>query len=401
MFVPPLLAQSRTSSNESVSLAPNSAPPPVLAPQSLQEVARQLYLNSLTEINNLVNNPFVRNPCMLSKMGQLTAEPSTATTTPSGGVSQPLEEPPLFLRKTFQMIDQCPQNLGGWSAAGDTFLVYDAETFARAWIPRFFRHNKFSSFVRQLNFYGFRKVKSDEHGLRRDVNANGQRMWEFRHELFKKGHPELMRLINRRRDREGQSTTSNQEVVHLKNELSTMNKKLSSVTDRCEELEKQVKSLTDFVKNIAEQLQSGKQIQTGQRPGESHSQESEAGLQGQMAQDELPGNVPVALTMTLRKRNKRTADSVSVADGPPKRAKGEEGRVTPTPSLDREPLQRLPSWGEVAPFTAPTFGVLTSVDMSIFETMTQEPLARTTSDVIPDIDLSNQDLLRGIGEEGV
>src|SRR3546814_6087388 len=70
-------------------------------------------------------------------------------------------EQPIFLRKTFHMINSAPHDICCWSDKGDTFVVKDPELFAAHVIPQFFKHNNFSSFVRQLNFYGFRKVKSD------------------------------------------------------------------------------------------------------------------------------------------------------------------------------------------------------------------------------------------------
>ena len=59
------------------------------------------------------------------------------------------------------MINSCPSELGGWSEEGDTFIVKNAEDFANEVIPTFYRHNNWTSFVRQLNFYGFRKIKSE------------------------------------------------------------------------------------------------------------------------------------------------------------------------------------------------------------------------------------------------
>lgn len=48
-----------------------------------------------------------------------------------------------------------------WSETGDSFVVKNTQDFASKVIPCFFKHSNFSSFVRQLNFYGFRKVKAE------------------------------------------------------------------------------------------------------------------------------------------------------------------------------------------------------------------------------------------------
>ncbi len=39
------------------------------------------------------------------------------------------------------------------------FVIKDQKVFEQHIIPKFFDHNKFSSFARQLNFYGFRKMQ--------------------------------------------------------------------------------------------------------------------------------------------------------------------------------------------------------------------------------------------------
>ena len=99
---------------------------------------------------------------------------------------------PLFLRKAYAMINSCPADLGGWSAKGDSFIINNTEDFANKVIPTFYRHNNWSSFVRQLNFYGFRKVRSESY-----LHAADTIIWEFMHPLFVRGKPELLAEIKK------------------------------------------------------------------------------------------------------------------------------------------------------------------------------------------------------------
>jgi hypothetical protein len=50
--------------------------------------------------------------------------------------------------------DPAWQHLIAWSYAGTSFIVADASELAREVLPKYFRHNNFASFVRQLNMYG-------------------------------------------------------------------------------------------------------------------------------------------------------------------------------------------------------------------------------------------------------
>ena len=61
---------------------------------------------------------------------------------------------PPFLTKTYEMVDDpSTDSVVSWSANNKSFIVWNPPEFARDLLPRFFKHNNFSSFIRQLNTY--------------------------------------------------------------------------------------------------------------------------------------------------------------------------------------------------------------------------------------------------------
>jgi heat shock transcription factor, other eukaryote len=62
--------------------------------------------------------------------------------------------PAPFLTKTYQLVDDpCTDHIVSWGDDDTTFVVWRPPEFARDLLPNYFKHNNFSSFVRQLNTY--------------------------------------------------------------------------------------------------------------------------------------------------------------------------------------------------------------------------------------------------------
>jgi hypothetical protein len=103
---------------------------------------------------------------------------------------------PVFLKKLAKMIETCDPDICSWADDGDMFVVKNPDRFAEDIIPQYFDHNKFSSFARQLNFYGFRKIQTRP--LRNDDFDRATAKWvTFHNENFKRGRLDLLQKIQR------------------------------------------------------------------------------------------------------------------------------------------------------------------------------------------------------------
>ncbi|CAA0832145.1 Heat stress transcription factor A-6b [Striga hermonthica] len=124
--------------------------------------------------------------------------------------------PPPFLTKTFEMVDDfSTDSVISWSRGGHCFVVWDPHGFSTSVLPRYFKHNNFSSFVRQLNTYSLPLFLEGASG-RNTVIENSNKCphpkgilqgfrkidpdkWEFANESFHRGQKQLLKNIRRRK----------------------------------------------------------------------------------------------------------------------------------------------------------------------------------------------------------
>jgi len=103
--------------------------------------------------------------------------------------------PAPFLTKTHQMVEEASTDeVISWAEQGRSFVVWKPVELARDLLPLHFKHCNFSSFVRQLNTYGFRKVVPDR--------------WEFANDNFRRGEQGLLSGIRRRKSTTPQPSKS-------------------------------------------------------------------------------------------------------------------------------------------------------------------------------------------------
>lgn len=116
------------------------------------------------------------------------------------------------------------------------FVVKDPDLFATQIIPQYFDHNKFSSFARQLNFYGFRKMQSKP--IRNsDFDAGTAKHVTFYNENFKRGRCDLLKKIQRstRGGNPSGGDGQQKEVQNLRDQVAALEQKVSDMNTTMEE----------------------------------------------------------------------------------------------------------------------------------------------------------------------
>lgn len=102
----------------------------------------------------------------------------------TGGVSQPFPE------KLMALLDQETSDhpdVISWLPHGRAFLVRKPKVFTSEIMPNYFRQSKLTSFQRQLNLYGFRRITQGSDG------------GAYYHELFLRGRPSLCSQMTRQK----------------------------------------------------------------------------------------------------------------------------------------------------------------------------------------------------------
>lgn len=150
------------------------------------------------------------------------SEHSTPSMSSSKGVV------PIFVQKTYRMVEEGDPSLIEWSSDGEMFVVKDKKKLAKHVIPNYFEHSKFASFDRQLNFYGFRKIQNKPI-WNKDYDPKTAEYAIYHNENFKRGRTDLLLKIERSTKNKTTTNKSDEEVNTLKEKVSSLSDEVDSL----------------------------------------------------------------------------------------------------------------------------------------------------------------------------
>lgn len=114
---------------------------------------------------------------------------------------------PAFVMKIWSMVnDPANKQYIAWNEDGKSFHVFHREEFMKLILPKYFKHNNFASFVRQLNMYGWHKVQDVNNGSlysqgkETDNGGGADEILQFENPYFVRGREDLLDKIQRNKN---------------------------------------------------------------------------------------------------------------------------------------------------------------------------------------------------------
>jgi len=150
-----------------------------------------------------------------------------------------------FIAKLVAMLnDPSLGHLIRWSGDGRAFIVTHQEEFAQKALSSYFRHRNFSSFVRQMHLYGFKKVSIQNGAI------------QFSHPDFLLGRDDLVSKISRKPGMRIRHQVSSLVVKEEMNDVDVSGEltNISSLRGQLEELREQNRRLAQANEDLQRQV---------------------------------------------------------------------------------------------------------------------------------------------------
>lgn len=154
---------------------------------------------------------------------------------------------PQFVMKIWSMVnDPANHEYIRWNDNGKTFQVFHREEFMKLILPKYFKHNNFASFVRQLNMYGWHKVQDISNGTLNKDDRMEDEVWQFENPYFIRGREDLLDKIVRNKSINQESETGENPNINfllIMNELEQIKMNQIAINEDLRRVRKDNKTL--------------------------------------------------------------------------------------------------------------------------------------------------------------
>ncbi|KAI5148298.1 hypothetical protein ENBRE01_0231 [Enteropsectra breve] len=150
---------------------------------------------------------------------------------------------PKFLKRLYHEVGSPDNPYICWSDDGETIKIANKELFVKHTLQSLSKTKEYSTFIRQLNIYGFIKIK----------NEKNEDMEEYSNMFFKRNSPHLLEFIKRER-KGARNELGSLAVENNLNFLSASNYRLSAevaqLKERVDKQEHTINTLLDILGRV-------------------------------------------------------------------------------------------------------------------------------------------------------
>lgn len=152
---------------------------------------------------------------------------------------------PKFLRRLYRETSDPANPSITWSEDGERVQIQHKDSFRAHTLPLLSKTKEYSAFVRQLNIYGFVKMRGER----------GEDMEEYFHPHFKRDRPELMAFIKRMSKSNKSEAQMNWQVMENSISYLTANNyrlanELAILKERVSKQEQAINGLLDILGRV-------------------------------------------------------------------------------------------------------------------------------------------------------
>lgn len=153
---------------------------------------------------------------------------------------------PKFIRRLYKEALDPTNNYVEWSSDGEKIRIIDKEKFIKHTLPKLSKTKEYSTFVRQLNIYGFIKLKNDKN----------DEIEEYYNCFFKRDEPQLMTYIKRLKKIEKTEASHNyppcleNSITYLSNSNFRLSAEVAELKEKVEKQERTINGLLEILGKV-------------------------------------------------------------------------------------------------------------------------------------------------------